>query len=42
MDPEFTQALRLARENGVKILAYDSIVGQDELVLDSPVKVEGL
>ena len=42
MDPEFTQALRLARENGVKILAYDSIVGKDELVLDSPVKVEGL
>lgn len=39
MDPRFAQALAYASTKGVKILAYDSIVTRDEIVLGSPVDV---
>jgi sugar fermentation stimulation protein A len=38
-DPEFAQALRLASEKGVKVLAYDSIVSEDEISIGAPVEV---
>lgn len=38
-DPNFAKALRLAGESGVKILAYDSIVTEDEIILGDPVEV---
>lgn len=38
-DPEFAKALKLAREKGVKILAYDSMVYEDEITIGAPVKV---
>ncbi len=40
MDPKFTEALRLARDSGVGILAYDSIVTEDGLIIDEPVLVD--
>lgn len=40
MQPEFAEALRKARANGVEILAFDSIVTHDSIVIDSPVKIE--
>jgi len=39
MDKPFAAALCKAWENGVKILAYDSRVTENEIVLDSPVEV---
>lgn len=39
MDPKFTAALRLAKETGVRVLAYDAVVTADGLVLGSPVPV---
>lgn len=38
-DPEFTKALKLASEKGVMILAYDSIVSEDEITIGTPVEV---
>lgn len=38
-DPNFTKALRLAKEKGVTILAYDSVVREDEIIIGDPVKV---
>lgn len=38
-DPEFAKALKLASEKGVKILAYDSMVYEDEIALGAPVEV---
>jgi sugar fermentation stimulation protein A len=38
-DPEFAKALKLAHEKGVTILAYDSIVFEDEISIGSPVEV---
>ncbi|WP_088225153.1 DNA/RNA nuclease SfsA [Desulfosporosinus sp. FKB] len=38
-DPEFAKALRLASEKGVKVLAYDSIVSDDEISIGAPVEV---
>lgn len=38
-DPEFANALSLAAGNGVTILAYDSIVTNDGIVLGDPVEV---
>ena len=35
----FGDALRHAASNGVKVLAYDCIVGEDSLILDKPIKV---
>lgn len=37
-DPEFAKALKLASEKGVKILAYDSIVYEDEIIIGAPVR----
>lgn len=39
MDPEFALALKLANKEGVKILAYDALVTEDEIVIGDPVKV---
>jgi sugar fermentation stimulation protein A len=38
-DPDFAEALSLAREKGVTILAYDSIVTEDEIRLGDPVEI---
>lgn len=38
-DLEFAKALKLANEKGVKVLAYDSIVSEDEITIGSPVEV---
>lgn len=38
-DPEFAEALKIAKENGVDILAYSCIVKEDEITLDKPVEV---
>ncbi|WP_407313649.1 DNA/RNA nuclease SfsA [Desulfosporosinus sp. SB140] len=38
-DPEFAKALKHASEKGVTILAYDSIVYEDEITIGSPVEV---
>lgn len=40
MDPKFTDALRRAKDNGVGILAYDTVVTEDGMELRDPVKVE--
>lgn len=39
MDKEFASALKYAAENGVKVLAYDSLVTEDEIVLRNKVDV---
>lgn len=39
MDKEFASALKLAAESGVKILAYDSFVTKDEIVLSNEVDI---
>lgn len=39
-DPKFAEALVRAEENGVKILAYDSIVTEDGILIGSPVRVD--
>lgn len=39
MDPKFTEALFFACQNGVTILAYDSKVTEDGIVLGGPVPV---
>ena len=39
MDVEFTKALKLAKKEGVKILAYDSIVRPDEIILGEQVEI---
>ena len=39
-DPAFAQALREAKEAGVKILAVDCLVRPDEMKIDSPIKTE--
>ena len=36
----FGDALRRASSNGVKVLAYDCIVGEDSLIIDKEVKVK--
>lgn len=38
-DPEFAKALKLASEKGVKVLAYDSTVYEDEITIGTPVEV---
>ncbi|MCK9217937.1 MAG: DNA/RNA nuclease SfsA [Firmicutes bacterium] len=38
-DPEFAKALSFCLENGVKVLAYDSIVKKDEIYISEEVKV---
>lgn len=39
MDPEFTESLRLARDGGVGIMAYDTVVREDSLIMGEPVEV---
>ncbi len=39
MDPVFADALLQASQQGVQILAYDTMVSEDELVLNQPVPV---
>lgn len=38
-DPAFASALRKAEREGVRILAYDALVGPDRMVLGEPVEV---
>ena len=40
MDKGFSEAVKLASKNGVEILAYDSIINRDEVVIGTPVKVD--
>lgn len=42
VDPRFTEALRQAARSGVQILAYDSIVSADSIVIGGPVDVTGV
>lgn len=39
MDPLFTDAVIRAKREGVEILAYDSIVEENQIVLDQPIPV---
>lgn len=39
MDPEFYKAILYAHDNGVKILAFDSIVTEDDIILNKEIKV---
>lgn len=39
MDQDFSQALRDAREKGVEIMVYDSIVGENSIILDKSVEI---
>lgn len=39
MDKEFAEALFQAWKNGVKILAYDSVVRPDEIIVGNPVEI---
>lgn len=40
MDPKFSNAIKLANENGVEILAYDSIVKEDRISINKPIKIQ--
>lgn len=40
MDKTFSEAVKLANEKGVQILAYDSIVENNSIYLDEPVKID--
>lgn len=40
MDEKFSQAIKLASENGVDIIAYDSIVKDNTIYIDLPVKID--
>ena len=37
--PQFCETLIKANKSGVKILAYDCIVTEDELKIDQPIKI---
>lgn len=39
MDRNFSEAVKLASENGVEILAYDSIVSKDSIIIDKPINI---
>lgn len=39
MDKEFATALKYAKDNGVKILAYDCIVTEDEIIIDDRIEI---
>ncbi len=38
-DPKFAAALKTAKEKGVNILAYDSIISENEIKIGKPIKV---
>lgn len=40
MDKDFSDAVNLANEKGVEIWAYDSIVSDNNIYLDKPVKID--
>lgn len=40
MDNKFSQALKLAKENGVEVLAYDSMVSQNNIEIGIPIRVD--
>lgn len=40
MDKEFSQAVKFAKDNGVIVLAYDSLVSQDSIELGSPINID--
>lgn len=40
MDKEFSQAVKLAEEKGVRILAYDSIVYEDQIYLNKAIEID--
>lgn len=40
MDKEFSEAIKLASENGVEIIVYDSIVNNDSIEIGQPVKMD--
>ena len=40
MDPKFSQAIKLASENGVEIMAYDSIVSTDGIRMGSEIEID--
>ena len=40
MDENFSQAIKLASENGVDIIAYDSIVRDNDIYINKPVKID--
>lgn len=40
MDRVFSEAVKLASENGVEILAYDSVILDNSIIIDKPVKIE--
>ncbi|WIV12644.1 DNA/RNA nuclease SfsA [Proteiniborus sp. MB09-C3] len=40
MDKVFSEAVKLASENGVEIFAYDSIVSENGIIIDKPVKID--
>jgi len=40
MDRAFAEAIKLASENGVEILAYDSIVENNSIYLDKKIKID--
>ncbi len=40
MDRVFSEAVKLASKNGVEILAYDSVILDNSIIIDKPVKIE--
>lgn len=40
MDPSFSKAVKLASENNIKILAYDSIVSFNEIKIGKPIDID--
>ena len=40
MDPEFSEAVKLAYKNGVDIIAYDSIVSTNDIVIGDKLEVD--
>lgn len=39
MDPNFSQAVKVASYNGVKVLAYDALVSSNDIIIGKPIKV---
>lgn len=42
MDPDFSEELRKSASLGVKVLAYDSIVKENEIAISEPIKIIGI
>ena len=40
MDPKFSASLKLAQENGITVLAYDSIVSENSIEIGEPVEID--